>query len=131
MEVVAAVGDFDIRSKSNGVVNELCIGVDPLVKNGLENDKLGADDGDFGDVERLRVCFFEDFSRTLLRDCLEKEDIKRLAAAIGPIDKLSLIKLDFRTVEFVNSSLEGNASLLAILNKIHSIFIYITDENVN
>jgi hypothetical protein len=96
MEVVAAVGDFDIRSKSNGVVNELCIGVDPLVKNGLE-----------------------------------KEDIKRLAAAIGPIDKLSLIKLDFRTVEFVNSSLEGNASLLAILNKIHSIFIYITDENVN
>jgi hypothetical protein len=109
MEVVDAVGDVDIWSKPNGVVNELCIFVDPLVKNGLVNDKFGADDGDFGDVERLRVgniCFFDDFSidfsRTLLRDCLDKEDIKRLAAAIGPIGKLSVIKLDFRTVEFIN-----------------------------
>ena len=115
MEVTEFVGDLDMRFKPDGVVDELRIVENEFSKNGLEVDKLGADDGDFGDVDRLRVDAFVlvsiDSVGAVVRACLDKEDIKRLAAAIGPIVRLSLIKLDLLTVEFVDSSLENNSSL--------------------
>jgi hypothetical protein len=102
----------------------------------------GSDDGDFGDVDRLRVGNIRfviglrnefdvvDFSLVsvdsigiLLRDCLDKEDIRRLAAALGPIDRQLVIEPILLSLEFVDSSLEDNSSLLDILNKIYLIFI--------
>jgi len=89
----------------------------------------GSDDGDFGELDRLRggtVRFVVDFEGkddntdisllsidsvvVPLRDCLDKEDIKRLAAAIGPIDRQLVIELVLLSVELVGSSLEDNSS---------------------
>jgi hypothetical protein len=91
----------------------------------------GSEDGDLGDVDRLRVgklCFVVDFKNLgdfsllsvdslgrLLRGCRDNEDIRRLAAAIGPIDRHSVKELVLLSLEFVNSSLEDDSSLFDIL----------------
>jgi hypothetical protein len=120
-----------------GVVDELRIVGDEFIKNGFEFVELdGSEDGDLGDVDRLRggiTHFFNGFNTEddfvdfsllsfdsigiLLRGCLVKEDTRRLAAAIGPVDKRSVIELVRLFLEFVGSSLEDNCSLLDILNK--------------
>jgi hypothetical protein len=105
----------------------------------------GSDDGVLGEVDRLRVGnirFFIGFKiddddddavvgfplvsfgsiGILSRDCLDNEDIRRLAAAIGPIDKQSVRVLVFFSLEFVDSSLEDDSSLLDILNKPIDLF---------
>jgi hypothetical protein len=117
-------------------VHELRIVEDEFVKKGLVAELDGSLDGVFGDTERLRVCNprfgigcrneddFGDFSvlsfdsaGILLRGCLDKEDIRRLAAAIGPIDKHSVNELFLVSLEVVGSSLKDESSLLDILNK--------------
>lgn len=127
---VGVVDEFDIQFKLDGVVDELRIVEEEFVNNGLEFVEMdGSDDGDFGELDRLRggiVRFVVDFEGkddntdisllsidsvvVLLRGCLDKEDIKRLAAAIGPIDRQLVIELVLLSVELVGSSLEDNSS---------------------
>jgi len=105
--------DPEILLKPDGVVDELRIVEDELIINGLLFiDMDGSEDGDLGDVDRLWVdklrlvvgfkneenrgdfsfLSFDSFGRSL-RGCLDKEDIRRLAAAIGPIDRQSVKEL--------------------------------------
>ncbi len=142
------VGDFDMWFKPDGVVVELRIVVGEFVKNGLVVEVLdGSDDGEIGDTERLRVGntrFFMgckndvvgdfgvvsfDSEGILVRGCLDKEDIRRLAAAIGPIDKHSVNELVLFSLWFVDSSLEDNSSLLDILNKFILLITKATKQN--
>jgi hypothetical protein len=153
VEVVTdVVEDFDIWFKSDGVVEELCICGDESKKNGLDFvDVDGSDDGVLGEVDRLRVGnirFVIGFKidddddddavvgfplvsfgsiGILSRDCLDNEDIRRLAAAIGPIDKQSVRVLVFFSLEFVDSSLEDDSSLLDIQIGNGTIIVVIVD----
>ena len=132
------VGDLRTRFRPAGVVDELRIVVDVLIRNGLEVDRLGADGADLGDVERLRVgnkCFViglkndddddvEDLSLlslvsagVVLRDCLDKEDMIRVAAAMGPLDRRSVKELVLCSLDLVVSSLGDTSSVFDKLNK--------------
>jgi len=131
VEIIDVLGERDIEFKLDGVVDELRIFAAEFIKSGLEFVEMdGSDDGDFGELDRLRggfVRFIVDFVIkddvtgisvlsidsivVLLRDCRDKEDIRRLAAAIGPIDRQPVKELVLLSLEFVVSSLEDNSSL--------------------
>lgn len=140
-------GDFEIKFKPDGVVDELRIVGDEFARNGLELICMdGSVSGDFGELDRLRdgrirlvIGFKNDDDdddgaavvcgsvETLWRVGRDNVDMKRLAAAIGPIDKRSVNELVRVSFAFVCSFFDDVSSLFDMLNK-HSysrIYLFI------
>ena len=94
----------------------------------------GADEGDLGENDRLRtggegrsligssngdegtVLLFSSVGR-LARVCFDSEDISRLAAAIGPMERHSVIELVRFSFDGLDSSAQAESSRAAILER--------------
>lgn len=101
--VVDVGGDFEIEFNLDGVVDELRIVGDEFTRNGFEFICMdGSDAGDLGEIDRFRdgrirlvIGLKNDDDVVVVVVCVGRDnvDIRRLAAAIGPIDKRSVNEL--------------------------------------